>query len=266
MVRTHLDTIATSHAHELLDRGATIMAASSTEHPEQSSGPATGVTTAPKKRKTRTDTAADDKKGRKKRKTADPSSDDNTTATGSTLPADEGPHPANKYGFHMLVKDQLQLGDQMKITLKAGLNPGLPNDEYVLMEYRGHVRNTTTWTLHTLPPKNNCEATGPKSFMEILQKNGIHGYSTKNFSSEAHMLRNGQDLGSITAIKQAILDKKKAALDQKKAAPAKEKAEPAQEKAAPAQEKVAPAQEKSPQSSSQDQTNVSHLNLLVSFE
>ena len=117
-------------------------------------------------------------------------------------------YPANKYGFHLLAtKNKVQEGDNLKIPLRQGQNPTLPNPDFVLMEYLGRSetpKHATNWSLKTSTPVN-CTAVGPKDFMKILEENGISGYPTRNFSEDVEIIRNGQSLGNITEMKERTL-------------------------------------------------------------
>ena len=186
----------------------------------QSSGVATGIT---KKRQAENNdsdqsggAATSVATGRKKHKTSNNASSQLSgaagSATGDTITAQSSsttnPYPADKYGFHILeTKNKIQVGDHMRIPLTAGANPTLPNDNFVIMEYRGRrtKKSDPNWVLMISTPKH-CTAKGPNDFKAILNQNGIGGYEKKDFSGKAEILRHGQSLGSITAMKQQLLD------------------------------------------------------------
>ena len=185
----------------------------------QSSGAATNVTTGRKKRHASTiasesssGAATGTTTGRKKRKTSNiasgTSSGAEDSATGHTIAAGSNSaanvHPASKYGFHMLVsKKKIEAGDQMRIPLTAGENPDLSNPDFVILEYRGNRQKN--WMLMASEPLPYA-AKGPKDFKRILDEHGIRGYDKNEFSNKVEMLHNGQSLGTITAMKQQILD------------------------------------------------------------
>ena len=116
-------------------------------------------------------------------------------------------YPPSKYGFGpvLVAKNMIEKGDELKIPLNLGANLTLPNPDYVIMEYLGRNRegkNATAsdWILRT-SPSVNCTAKGPKSFIKILNDNGIVGYNTRNLSATAEVVRNGRSLGTITEMK-----------------------------------------------------------------
>ncbi|KAL8790144.1 MAG: hypothetical protein Q9195_006524 [Heterodermia aff. obscurata] len=117
-------------------------------------------------------------------------------------------YPPSKYGFHELAtKKKIVEGDFLKIPLVHGRNPSLPDPDFVLVEYRGHNqanKRAFDWILKTSPPVN-CTAVGPKMLMQILDRNDIHGYDSRQFPNTAEILRNGHSLGSITEIKEQIV-------------------------------------------------------------